>query len=264
VCADTAQVTYSLYPQPQPSFVAPGPSCGPLDTVLTALGSFGPTATYSWNLGAGATPPTATGQQVGVVFGPNGPHSVTLTVQENGCTGSFTATVATSPQPEAFFTSDLTSPQSAGANVVFTDQTVSNGAAITSTTWTLDGGVVATGSGWTWENAMPGTHTITLTVVTAEGCTSSYSMSFTIIPEDIIIPNVFTPNNDGLNDAFVIENVQYYDNTLTIYNRWGQAVFEATNYRNNWRALDLPDGTYYYVLHLADGRDFAGHVTLLR
>ncbi len=265
VCADTAQVTYALYPQPQPSFVVPGPSCGPLDTVLTALGDFGPTATYSWNMGSGATPSTASGPQTGVVFSANGPHSVTLTVQENGCTGSFTATVGTSPQPVAFFTGSPASPLPAGADVVFTDQSTSSGAAITSSVWTLNGNVVGSGGNtWAWNDAIPGTHTITLTITTADGCTSSYSMIYVIIPEDIEIPNVFTPNNDGSNDGFVIENVQYYDNTLTVYNRWGQAVFEATNYKNTWRAIDVPDGTYYYVLHLGDGRDFAGHVTVLR
>lgn len=265
VCADTAQVTYALYPRPQPTFVVPGPSCGPLDTVLTALGAFGPTATYSWAMGAGATPSTATGQQANVVFSANGPHAVTLTVQENGCTGSFSGTIGTSPEPTAFFTSDLASPQPAGTDVVFIDQSTTNGAAIASTVWSFNGNVVATSGGsWTWNDAEPGTHTITLTITTADGCTSSYAMTYTIIPEEVVIPNVFTPNGDGSNDRFVIENVQYYENTLTVYNRWGQAIYEIANYKNQWQALGVPDGTYYYVLHLADGRDFAGHVTLIR
>lgn len=265
VCADTAQVTYALYPMPEPYFTVPGPSCGPLDTVLTAQGDhFGPNASIQWNLGPGATPTTATGPEVPVVFAPQGQHTVTLTVQENGCTGSFTATVQATPQPVAFFTASPASPQPAGADILFTNMSSANGGVIVSSTWTLGNTVVQEGGDWSWVGAAPGTHTITLTIVTADGCTASYSMIYTIIPEDIIIPNVFTPNGDGMNEGFVIENVQYYDNDLTVYNRWGQPIFQATNYQNQWRALDVPDGTYYYVLHLGDGRDFAGHVTLLR
>jgi gliding motility-associated-like protein len=54
---------------------------------------------------------------------------------------------------------------------------------------------------------------------------------------------VFTPNGDGQNEYFEIQNGQYYDNTLSVFNRWGQKVFETTNYRNAWRGTDLPEGT---------------------
>ena len=63
----------------------------------------------------------------------------------------------------------------------------------------------------------------------------------------------------------MIENGQYYNNELTVFNRWGQSVFDATNYKNNWRATDVPDGTYYYVFKIPeDGREYTGHVTILR
>jgi gliding motility-associated-like protein len=51
---------------------------------------------------------------------------------------------------------------------------------------------------------------------------------------------------------------------LTIFNRWGMPVYETANYRNQWTGEGVPDGTYYYVLALDDGREFTGHVTLLR
>jgi gliding motility-associated-like protein len=76
---------------------------------------------------------------------------------------------------------------------------------------------------------------------------------------------VFTPNGDAINDQFVIENVQYYANRLSVFNRWGQVVYETTNYRSQWAAKDSPEGTYYYVLVLTEsGREFTGHVTVLR
>ena len=266
VCADTTQVTYALYPAPEPYFVVPDTACGPVVMDLFARGQgFGPDALIGWDLGPNATPSTATGAEVAVEFSANGPHPVILTVAENGCTGSFTASIVNSPQPVAFISGTPASPLPAGADIVFMDASNMNGAQISDIEWFLDGNVVQMGgTDWAWNDAGPGNHVITLAISTIDGCTSTYELPYVIIPDDILVPNVFTPNNDGSNDALVIENVQFYGNTLRIYNRWGQIVFEAVNYRNQWRATDIPDGTYYLVLHLDDGREITGHLSLLR
>ena len=104
----------------------------------------------------------------------------------------------------------------------------------------------------------------TLTVTTADGCTSTYSLPFEIIEVPIDIPNVFTPNGDSFNERFSILNIEQHQNDLTIFNRWGMPIYSAQNYRNQWAAVDVPDGTYYYELVLADGRTYTGHLTLLR
>ncbi|HRO39134.1 MAG TPA: gliding motility-associated C-terminal domain-containing protein [Flavobacteriales bacterium] len=264
-CTDTAQAIFALYPTPDPSFLVPGPACGAFDTVLTALGNFGPDASIHWSFGPNATPPEASVPQVNVAFGPNGPHPITLTVEENGCTGTFSATVATSTVPQPFFSANPEPPQPVGTDILFSDLTSLNGAQIASVYWMLDDSVVQHGgAAWLWNNAAPGTHTVTLTYVTQEGCTVSYAITYVVRPEEVVIPNVFSPNNDGPNDAFTIVNAEYYNNSLNVYNRWGQVVFHATNYRNRWRAHGLPDGTYYYVFRLDDGREFTGHITVLR
>ena len=78
------------------------------------------------------------------------------------------------------------------------------------------------------------------------------------------IPDAFSPNGDGLNDQFVIKNIDKYPgNHLSIYNRWGNLVFESSDYQNNWdghcntgtiRAGEwLPNGTYFYILDLNNG-----------
>ena len=74
----------------------------------------------------------------------------------------------------------------------------------------------------------------------------------------INIPNAFSPNGDGVNDTWVIENIDLYpDNTLQIFNRWGNIVYNVKSYDNTYRgirasrdplSLGLPDGNYYYVL----------------
>lgn len=70
--------------------------------------------------------------------------------------------------------------------------------------------------------------------------------------------NAFSPNGDGINDFFTINGLQNYPGSrLRIFNRWGNLVLDAVDYRNNWygtwKEKDLPDGTYFYVLDLGDG-----------
>lgn len=72
-----------------------------------------------------------------------------------------------------------------------------------------------------------------------------------------VITNVITPNEDGMNDEFVISCLDlgnHPDNHLIIFNQWGDKVYEASPYENNWKGTyegkDLPDGTYFYIFRL--------------
>jgi len=265
ICSNTTEAVFQVFENPEPFFTVPEAACGAGEVDLTAEGTFSGQANVTWNFGAGAVPPTATGVNVSTVFPGTGPQVVTVTVTESGCTGTYSDNVVVYAQPDAFFTGDPEPPLPLGETVVFTDQSTANGGTITSRIWSLDGVDVGEGLTWTWVNAQPGEHTITLTITTSDGCSDTYTIVYFITPEDIVIPNVFTPNGDGQNDRFEIENVQYYRNQLTVFNRWGQPIFEAKDYRSQWSASDVTDGTYYYVLVLTDsGREFTGHVTVLR
>jgi gliding motility-associated-like protein len=85
---------------------------------------------------------------------------------------------------------------------------------------------------------------------------------------DLIIPNVITPNSDGVNEFFVIQNLP--ENTeVIIYNRWGNLVFSSTNYQNNWNGKnttgkDLVDGVYFYKIKTTAGKIGHGFIHLLR
>jgi gliding motility-associated-like protein len=87
---------------------------------------------------------------------------------------------------------------------------------------------------------------------------------------DIKVPNLFTPNGDGINDVFEIRGLnQYQENQLQIVNRWGNEVFNATNYQNNWTGEGLNEGTYYYLLRVkrigSNQYDvLKGYITLIR
>lgn len=69
------------------------------------------------------------------------------------------------------------------------------------------------------------------------------------------IPNVITPNDDLKNDLFVIPKLHLYpDNTLMLYDRWGQLVFSKKNYDNSWGAEGLSAGVYFYSLFINGGQ----------
>ena len=83
------------------------------------------------------------------------------------------------------------------------------------------------------------------------------------------IPNVFTPNGDGLNDRFEIRGLELYpENRLIIFNRWGNEVYSAKTYTNDWDGANLSEGTYYYIfelrLHSGHWQTFKGFVTVMR
>ncbi|WP_183558315.1 gliding motility-associated C-terminal domain-containing protein [Mucilaginibacter sp. SP1R1] len=86
----------------------------------------------------------------------------------------------------------------------------------------------------------------------------------------LLIPNLFTPNGDNINDGFEIRGLdQYAENDIVIVNRWGNEVFKQKNYKNNWVGTGLNEGTYYYILRVkenanAEWKVFKGYITLIR
>ncbi len=83
--------------------------------------------------------------------------------------------------------------------------------------------------------------------------------------------NAISPNGDGRNDAFVLEGLQKYpNNTLIIFNRWGNEIFKVKNYENDWQGTwngkDLPDGTYFYWIRDDDTGEVirTGYLQILR
>ena len=86
------------------------------------------------------------------------------------------------------------------------------------------------------------------------------------------IPNGFSPNGDGMNDTWVIPGIEAYpENELYIYNRWGDLIFEAAPYLNEWAGQankgiggsdKIGDGVFYYVLITNDGEPIKGSIEM--
>jgi len=82
------------------------------------------------------------------------------------------------------------------------------------------------------------------------------TVTITVEPNPLKIPNVFTPNGDGQNDKFEIIGIEAYDRVeLVIFNRWGNEVYKSHEYGNTWEGQDLREGTYYYMIKLIRGNE---------
>jgi len=109
------------------------------------------------------------------------------------------------------------------------------------------------------------------------GCSSSDSIHIAIKsvpnpadePCPLIIHNVITPNNDGVNDTWFIDCIESYPlNKVLIFDRWGDKINETENYNNTSRVWNgtnqqgriVPDGTYYYLVSVTNGKTYSGWV----
>lgn len=134
-------------------------------------------------------------------------------------------------------------------------------------TWFLEpaGSVISTSQNLnTTSPGSEGTYTVTVRVIDSCEYIRITSQVFTVLPPcDVVIPNVMSVNNDGINDVFIIKNLQYHPNTsVTIYDRWGRKVYENANYQNDWRADGLSDGTFFYVIDVPDDKKYNSFITI--
>ncbi|MDY0217399.1 MAG: HYR domain-containing protein, partial [Bacteroidales bacterium] len=110
----------------------------------------------------------------------------------------------------------------------------------------------------------------TATITDYNQCEILYNIEIKIDPTEpqLGIPNVFSPNGDGINDTWVIENLELYpENELVIINRWGNEVYTQKSYNNNWDGMQLNEGTYFYVLKANmcnEERKFTGYITIIK
>jgi len=120
-----------------------------------------------------------------------------------------------------------------------------------------------------------GTETVTIRVCDIYTCVNQL-FNISVVGE-IVIYNGVSPNNDGKNDFFLIENIATLsstrENKVSLFNRWGSLVWEGTNYDNqnivfrgkSKENADLPSGTYFYKIEFKGGhKPESGYLTLKR
>lgn len=226
--------------------------------VVTLTGSGG--VSYVWDNGvtnATAFTPTTSGT-----------YTVTGT-DANGCSNTDQVTITVVPNPTASFTAD---PMTGYSPLVVTFTNTSSNAS--GYVWTFGNGTtpVTTTSDddQTSSYINQGVYTVTL-VATNGNCTDSFSLPITVdsLPPAIVhIPNVFTPNNDGSNDAFYIDVLHGKTIHVLIFNRWGNQMFEINDFKTKWDGADASEGVYFFTYEIegVSGEILKGHghVSLLR
>ncbi|MBL4665421.1 MAG: gliding motility-associated C-terminal domain-containing protein [Nitrospinaceae bacterium] len=111
----------------------------------------------------------------------------------------------------------------------------------------------------------------TMTATDINGCTGTDTVRVTVLEDyNFVVSNMITPNGDGFNDIWYIDNIDFYSECeVAIYNRYGYKVYSKSGYVNDWDGTSsgilLPDGTYYYVITCpGNSEPFKGPVTILR
>ncbi|MES2653155.1 MAG: YDG domain-containing protein [Bacteroidota bacterium] len=120
------------------------------------------------------------------------------------------------------------------------------------------------------------TTTYSVTATNASGCSETKTITITVtnLPTEegakAKATNIMSPNGDGINDTWVIENIELYpNNSVRIVDRAGRLVYSKKNYDNSWdaqlRGVPLAEGTYYYIIDFGDGKTIKkGFITILR
>ncbi|MFP4691734.1 MAG: gliding motility-associated C-terminal domain-containing protein [Bacteroidales bacterium] len=209
------------------------------------------------------------GNPAGVTAEEQGDHQFLLEVTDNfGCTYDTTVTVNVLPLPEAEINSELEIPICEGDSTLLTVNPLNNDGNNWVYQWQLEGQDLPDRTRDTLMVKNPGTYTVMIED-TISGCMSFIDIAVSDQNCDLTIPNVYTPNADGVNDEFEILNLEHYPNAqIVIYNRWGDKVFEHHDYYNNWwDGNNAPDGVYFYVLkysRMGETRHAEGSVTIIR
>ncbi len=227
---------------PNAQLLYTGENCTPLPVTLRAQSVS--KASYQWVRDNQAVP-TANLQSFTATA--NGVYSVNVTV--NGCTApsSTVRLMDVSKAERTLVSIGRVPPLIAGQPVKLNSQ-ITNASSFT---WSpadeLSSAEVAD------PVATPQTTTsYTLTVRSDLGCMASDTVTLTVVPA-LFIPGVFTPNNDGVNDTWLIQNIRYHQPCrLQVVNRWGNTVYEASPYQEPWNAAPngepVESGLYQYVL----------------
>ncbi|MFN5635576.1 MAG: gliding motility-associated C-terminal domain-containing protein [Flavobacteriia bacterium] len=260
-CTASATATIVVNPLPVVGAGAAQVICEGTTVTLNGTGA----TTYTWSGGAlnGQSFTPSIGQNVYTVSG----------TDANGCVSTATVNINVLPFPIASLTSDVQT-----GNPVL-DVNFANGSQFGTTyDWNFGNGNTYTSNlteATSESYAEPGTYIVTL--IASNGlCSSVDSLEIIVLPfgdPEVIVPNVFSPNDDDVNDIFFLQHLYTEEIYIVILNRWGDVVFETTDPDPQWNGTTpngnkVTDGVYFYkyVATGINGVEIKGHgdVTVVR
>lgn len=229
--------------------------CDPnASTTLIASGG----TSYFWSTSSTSTAETFSAGENGYVLIMNqcGQDSIAFAITNETVIAAFSLSDSTGEEP-------------------VTIQTINNSVNADSYDWSLGDGGASTDYSPVIEYPTSGDYIITLIATNTFGCSDTATATVYVIdPTPLVIPNIFTPNNDDVNDLFKVVHYSVEEFTGSIYNRWGQKLFENSDqYIFQWDGYNesgkpAPGGTYFYILEatFANGekQTFSGSLELIR
>ncbi len=251
--ATSANTTVTVNPLPTATITAGGPTtfCQGGSVALTSNAG----SSYLWSNNATTQSITAT---------TSGNYTVTVTNASGCSTTSAVRTVTVNPLPVLTVTATPTSVSRG-----FNTQLNVTGSNLGTFAWTPTANLSSTTIANPIARVMS-TTTYTVTVASSAGCTATGNVTVTALDDlNITSTNVFTPNGDGINDKFVIKNLDAYpNNKLQVMDRTGKVIYEKLNYANDWNGTVngklLAKDTYFFIL-IVNGQVLKkGAVTLVR
>lgn len=177
---------------------------------------------------------------------------------------TITVVVNTNPLPIAGF---IATPQPVIINtpLLFTDNTTVVGGSGSIWYWTFGDGFFDFNQNPTHSYSVPGIYTVCLAMQTSDGCVDTVCQEINVIPAEMILPNVVTPNGDNNNEMLYFKYLEYFGtNNLKVYDRWGQVIYQKDNYSNDWTPNNVNDGTYYYILTVESGDTHPGFLQVIK
>ena len=261
-CTSSDTMIVTVEPAPTVELSAADSWCGvPVElTASTADVSGNLNVDWSWETTDGTVNPVS-GSNSGAtatIDDLDSPVNVTVTMNMTGgnideCLASATVPVGIYPPPALGPDQDIYGLCIGDDHILVPDLGVQEWELEFEWSSAANGVLAETGSALT----VTATDVYTVVVNMAPPCIGEDAMSFDVNfgPCAIeMIPNVFTPNNDGENDAFEIKGnaISSLGPTLTVYNRWGEVLYVQADYENTWAPdeTEAADGTYYVMLDI--------------
>lgn len=256
VCNGNAQVTVNVYPLPEIVATASPTGCSNHGGTISTTTNFGtPPFSYVWSNGQSGADAN---------YLSTGIYTVTVTDSKT-CTGSATAEVFMTPNPIASLT-----PLS--ATVKYGDSVQFNASGAILFHWTpatyLSANNISNPIAFPMEDM---TYCVVITDI--NDCKDTVCADIKVeYCEDYFVPNAFSPNNDGLNDKFLVKSTCMTHYMMKIQNRWGNTIFESQHSGESWdgnyKGVKQDAGVYFYYIEIsfANGKRkiVKGDLTLIR
>lgn len=273
-CSGTDTITISFF-QPEAKFsVSDTTGCAPLIANFTDLSTtpYGSIASWYWDFDDGQT---STIQHPGNEYASSGIYNVSLVVTtDSGCNSDTSkhVQIVIYPGPLAEFSIDQSTIQP-GEQITFLDESID----ALNWNWDFGDGYYSTSQNPTHSFENQGTYTIQL-FVSNEACIDSAYLTIRVQEELVYyVPNAFTPDGDLFNNEFIpvfTSGVDLHDYHLTIFNRWGEIIFESYNPSIGWNGTYghgglVPDDVYTWKITVGDINNgkvhsINGHVSVLK